>query len=94
MINRLPYRGASKSVAVEQPEGMVKVLFDPKTKEILVPISQVPMHGTIHVAFGQISRTAARRYSDHDSCPSHSFGSCNGIHARGGRLGNSHIIEL
>ena len=30
-----PYRGAGKSVAVEQPEGMVKVLFDPKTKEIL-----------------------------------------------------------
>ena len=30
-----PYRGAGKSVAVEQPEGMVKVLYDPKTKEIL-----------------------------------------------------------
>jgi dihydrolipoamide dehydrogenase len=30
-----PFRGAGKSVAVEQPEGMVKVLFDPKTKEIL-----------------------------------------------------------
>ena len=30
-----PFRGAGKSVAVEQPDGMVKVLFDPKTKEIL-----------------------------------------------------------
>lgn len=30
-----PYRGAGKSVAIEQPEGMIKVLFDPKTKEIL-----------------------------------------------------------
>ena len=30
-----PYRGAGKSVAVERPEGMVKVLFDPKTHEIL-----------------------------------------------------------
>lgn len=30
-----PFRGAGKSVAVEQPDGMVKVLFEPKTKEIL-----------------------------------------------------------
>jgi dihydrolipoamide dehydrogenase len=30
-----PYRGAGKSVAVEQPDGLVKVLFDPVTKEIL-----------------------------------------------------------
>lgn len=30
-----PFRGAGKSVAVEQPDGMVKVLYDPITKEIL-----------------------------------------------------------
>ncbi|WP_372366115.1 dihydrolipoyl dehydrogenase [Candidatus Uabimicrobium sp. HlEnr_7] len=30
-----PYRGAGKSVAIGCPEGMVKVLFDPKHKEIL-----------------------------------------------------------
>jgi len=30
-----PYRGAGKSVAIEQPEGFVKVLYDPKTREIL-----------------------------------------------------------
>jgi dihydrolipoamide dehydrogenase len=30
-----PYRGAGKSVAVEQTEGFVKVIFDPKSKEIL-----------------------------------------------------------
>jgi dihydrolipoamide dehydrogenase len=30
-----PYRGVGKSVAVEQPDGMVKVLYDPATKEIL-----------------------------------------------------------
>jgi len=30
-----PYRGAGKSVAVEQSEGFVKVLYDPKTKEII-----------------------------------------------------------
>ncbi len=30
-----PYRGAGKSVAVEQTEGFVKILYDPKTKEIL-----------------------------------------------------------
>ena len=30
-----PYRGAGKSVAVEQTEGFVKVIYDPKTKEIL-----------------------------------------------------------
>jgi len=30
-----PYRGAGKSVAVEQPEGMVKVLYAPDTHEIL-----------------------------------------------------------
>ncbi len=30
-----PYRGAGKSVAIEQSEGHVKVIYDPKTKEIL-----------------------------------------------------------
>ena len=30
-----PYRGAGKSVAIEQPDGFVKVIYDPKTKEIL-----------------------------------------------------------
>lgn len=30
-----PYRGAGKSVAVDQTEGFVKVIYDPKTKEIL-----------------------------------------------------------
>ncbi len=30
-----PYRGAGKAVAVEQPEGMVKILTDPSTGEIL-----------------------------------------------------------
>jgi dihydrolipoamide dehydrogenase len=30
-----PYRGAGKSVAVEKPEGLIKILFDPDTKEIL-----------------------------------------------------------
>jgi len=30
-----PYRGAGKSVAIEQSEGFVKVMYDPKTKEIL-----------------------------------------------------------
>jgi dihydrolipoamide dehydrogenase len=30
-----PYRGAGKSVAVEQPEGLVKILTDPKTTEII-----------------------------------------------------------
>lgn len=30
-----PYRGAGKSVAVERSEGMVKIIFDPETKEIL-----------------------------------------------------------
>ena len=30
-----PYRGAGKSVAVEATEGFVKVIYDPKTKEIL-----------------------------------------------------------
>ena len=30
-----PYRGAGKSVAIEKPEGMVKILFDPSTREIL-----------------------------------------------------------
>ena len=30
-----PYRGAGKAVAVEQPDGMVKVLFDPESHEIL-----------------------------------------------------------
>jgi dihydrolipoamide dehydrogenase len=30
-----PYRGAGKSVAVEQSEGFVKIIYDPKTKEIL-----------------------------------------------------------
>ena len=30
-----PYRGVGKAVAVESPEGMVKILFDPATGEIL-----------------------------------------------------------
>ncbi|TVQ40587.1 MAG: dihydrolipoyl dehydrogenase [Spirochaetaceae bacterium] len=30
-----PYRGAGKSVAIEQPEGLVKLLFDPDTRQIL-----------------------------------------------------------
>lgn len=30
-----PYRGAGKSVAIEKPDGHVKILFDPDTKEIL-----------------------------------------------------------
>lgn len=30
-----PYRGAGKSVAIEQSEGFVKVMYDPKTKEII-----------------------------------------------------------
>ncbi len=30
-----PYRGAGKSVAIERSEGMVKVIYDPRTKEIL-----------------------------------------------------------
>ena len=30
-----PYRGAGKSVAIEQTEGFVKIIYDPKTKEIL-----------------------------------------------------------
>ncbi|MFP4365401.1 MAG: dihydrolipoyl dehydrogenase [Spirochaetia bacterium] len=30
-----PYRGAGKSVTMEAPEGLVKVIYDPKTKEIL-----------------------------------------------------------
>ncbi len=30
-----PFRGAGKSVAIQKPEGVVKVLYDPETKEIL-----------------------------------------------------------
>lgn len=30
-----PYRGAGKSVAIEKPEGIVKIVFDPETHEIL-----------------------------------------------------------
>lgn len=30
-----PYRGAGKSVAIEKSEGMVKILYDPETSEIL-----------------------------------------------------------
>jgi dihydrolipoamide dehydrogenase len=30
-----PYRGAGKSVAIEKPDGLVKIIFDPETKEIL-----------------------------------------------------------
>jgi dihydrolipoamide dehydrogenase len=30
-----PYRGAGKSVAIEQPEGLVKILLDPVTSELL-----------------------------------------------------------
>lgn len=34
-VASFPYRGAGKSVAVEKPEGLVKIIFDPETKEIL-----------------------------------------------------------
>ncbi|MFW5802014.1 MAG: dihydrolipoyl dehydrogenase [Spirochaeta sp.] len=30
-----PYRGAGKAVAIEQPEGLVKLLFNPETKAII-----------------------------------------------------------
>lgn len=30
-----PYRGAGKSVAIEKPEGLVKILFEPEGKQIL-----------------------------------------------------------
>ena len=30
-----PYRGAGKSVAIEKTDGMVKILFNPETHEIL-----------------------------------------------------------
>ncbi|HQF32562.1 MAG TPA: hypothetical protein PLM73_02545, partial [Petrotogaceae bacterium] len=30
-----PYRGAGKSVAIDRPDGMVKIIFNPDTKEIL-----------------------------------------------------------
>jgi dihydrolipoamide dehydrogenase len=30
-----PYRGAGKAVAIEQPEGLVKILYDPSTHEML-----------------------------------------------------------
>jgi dihydrolipoamide dehydrogenase len=30
-----PYRGAGKAVAVEKPDGFVKILYDPETREIL-----------------------------------------------------------
>jgi dihydrolipoamide dehydrogenase len=30
-----PYRGAGKSVAIEQPDGLIKVLLDPDSKEII-----------------------------------------------------------
>lgn len=30
-----PYRGAGKSITIEQPNGMVKILYAPKTKEVL-----------------------------------------------------------
>ena len=30
-----PYRGAGKSVAIDQTEGFAKIIYDPKTKEIL-----------------------------------------------------------
>ena len=30
-----PYRGAGKSVAIDESEGLVKILFNPETKEIL-----------------------------------------------------------
>jgi dihydrolipoamide dehydrogenase len=30
-----PYRGAGKAVAIEQPEGIVKILFDKRTQEML-----------------------------------------------------------
>jgi dihydrolipoamide dehydrogenase len=31
----VPYRGAGKSVAIDQTEGFAKIIYDPKTKEIL-----------------------------------------------------------
>jgi dihydrolipoamide dehydrogenase len=34
-ISRFPYRGAGKSVAVEQPEGQVKIVTDKRTGEII-----------------------------------------------------------
>jgi dihydrolipoamide dehydrogenase len=30
-----PYRGVGKSIAIDEPEGFVKLLYDPETKEIL-----------------------------------------------------------
>ena len=30
-----PYRGAGKSVCIEKPDGLIKIIFDPKTKKIL-----------------------------------------------------------
>jgi dihydrolipoamide dehydrogenase len=30
-----PYRGAGKAMAIEKPEGLVKIIFDPDTREIL-----------------------------------------------------------
>lgn len=30
-----PYRGAGKSVAIDKPDGMVKIIYNPQTKEIL-----------------------------------------------------------
>lgn len=32
---QFPYRGAGKAVAMGEPEGMVKIIFDPETKEIM-----------------------------------------------------------
>ncbi len=34
-VASFPYRGAGKAVAVEKPDGMVKILYEPETKEIL-----------------------------------------------------------
>lgn len=46
-----PYRGAGKTVAIEQSEGQVKILFDPSTKEILgVHIVGVQATELIHEA--------------------------------------------
>ena len=34
-VASFPYRGVGKAVAVEKPDGLVKILYDPATKEIL-----------------------------------------------------------
>jgi len=34
-VARFPFRGIGKAVATEAPEGMVKLVYDPETTEIL-----------------------------------------------------------